>query len=223
MTSYQIAPRGPSRDASTSGLPAERRRFWVELPGWVTSYVREKTEVRKTSTNNAHVYDVLCTQWKVPKSFGVATEDRVVYVITEAMARREASTSRAGGLANVQRQAWAQELVQVIEFLVENSSAKPTRVGWLDPNLLDRLQHLSADDWIIFPAPDIVHWLSDDVSKAAEKSLRHISQRHPSPVGVFGSFNQSCCNNDQSFNNDPRRFSAASMQLSRIWHHGQFL
>jgi len=222
MSSYQITARGPSRDASTSGLPAERRRFWVELPGWVTSWVREKTEVRKTSTSNAHVYDVLCTQWKVPKSFGVATEERVVYVMTEAMARRETSSIRAGGVANLQRQTWALELVQVIEFLVENSSAKPARLGWLDPHLMDKLQDLSPDDWIIFPAPDLVHWLSDDVSKAAEKSLRHISNHHPSPVCVFGNFNHPS-NIDPSVNNDARRFSAASMQLSQIWHHGFFV
>jgi hypothetical protein len=213
MSSYQTEPGAPSRDVSGCGLPPERRRYWVELPGWVTAYL--KTEVRKLSTfNNADVYDFLCELWKVPSSFGVATEEQHVYIITEALTKRE--TSRASGLANVQRQTLAQEVVQIIEYLVENSSAKPTRLGWLDPNFSEKFQDVSPSDWIIFPASDMIHWLSDNRSNSAEKSLRHIPQQPPCRVCVFGNFNQFCPDaNGQS------KFSAGSMQLSQIWHRGQ--
>ncbi|KAA1097593.1 hypothetical protein PGT21_012665 [Puccinia graminis f. sp. tritici] len=215
MSSYQTEPRAPSRDVSGYELPPERRRYWVELPGWVTAYL--KTEVRKLSTlNNADVYDLLCELWKVPSSFGVATEDQNVYVITEALTKREAS--RASGLANVQRQTLAQEIVQVIEYLVENSSAKPKRLGWLDPNFSEKLQDVSPSDWIIFPASDMIHWLSDNRSNSAEKFLRHIPQQPPCRVCVFGNFNQFCTGD-----NGQSRFLAGSMQLSQIWHQGFFV
>ncbi|OAV95401.1 hypothetical protein PTTG_05452 [Puccinia triticina 1-1 BBBD Race 1] len=217
MSSYQTEPRASSRDVSTSGLPPERRRFWVELPGWVTAYV--KVELAKEGTKNADVYEVLCDLWKVPRSFGVATEDQVVYVITEALAKRD--TSGASGLANVQRQALAQEIVQVIEYLVENSSAKPKRLSWLDPNLSEKLQNVSPSDWIIFPASDMIHWISGRESKDVEKSLRHIPQRPPCRVCVFGNFNQNSL--DPNANNGQRKIAAASMELSQIWHKGLFV
>ncbi|KAH9464253.1 hypothetical protein MJO28_002103 [Puccinia striiformis f. sp. tritici] len=216
MSSYQIEARPSSRDVMNSGLPPERRRFWAELPGWVTSYLQEKTEVRKTSATNAFVYDTLCTLWQVPESFGVATEEQTVYVITEASNRRDAS--RAG---DSQRQALAQEVVQVIEFLAENSSAQTKRLGWLDPNLLEKLEDVSPSDWIVFPASDMIHWLSDKVSESAEKSMRHIPQHPPCRVCVFGQFNQPSV--DPTSNNGQRKVSAGAMQLSQIWHHGFFV
>ncbi|PLW46674.1 hypothetical protein PCASD_03720 [Puccinia coronata f. sp. avenae] len=215
MSSYQTSARAPSRDASSSGLPPERRRFWVELPGWVTAYVQER--MKKPNKTNAEVYDLLCSLWKVPSSFGAAEEDRVVYVITEALTKKQDS-SRVGGLAAVQRQALAQEVVQVIEFLIENSSAKPNRLGWLGPpcrkvtkHRPHRLDH--------FPAPDLLHWLSDEVPKDTEKSLRHISDQPLRHVAVFGKF----LSINQYSNHDSRKFSAASMRLSQIWHHGFFV
>jgi hypothetical protein len=185
----------------------------VELPGWVTAYVQER--MKKPNKTNAEVYDLLCSLWKVPSSFGAAEEDRVVYVITEALAKKQDS-SRVGGLAAVQRQALAQEVLQVIEFLIENSSAKPNRLRWLDPTLSEKLRNIAPTDWIIFPAPDLLHWLSDEVPKDTEKSLRHISDQPLRHVAVFGKF----LSINQYSNHDSRKFSAASMRLSQIWHHG---
>lgn len=74
MQTESSRPHHSRSDGQRVKPPIQRRRLWVELPGWVTAYIRERTEIAKKDTTNSIVFELLCKLWNVPNGFASSIE-----------------------------------------------------------------------------------------------------------------------------------------------------
>ncbi|KAI8456488.1 hypothetical protein BY996DRAFT_6967716 [Phakopsora pachyrhizi] len=191
---------------------------WTNLPGWVNFHLRKKTELKSTFTTNAEVYDELCKLWNLPDSFGLEISNRDVYVFTtsDTINSLPRTSSRHDQLFH----STTRDLVQVLNFLVDNGGGTFKRIIWSSQSSLRVLDSISSTDWVIFPSTLFWNWISNEsvkdfnLTERLTTFRRKFSHRSSRPrVATFGG----------SRGIENNFLVARSIGFSEIWNHGFFI